>query len=137
MEYVRNRTKREFIKKDDDDDKIWKMQSETTFSGIRISYDKYDCYTIKQNEILVGIPIYRGISIIELSKLLKYETWFDKIQSYFRKEIIPLHYMYADGFVISVRRNDFSKAFFKKNGLFDFSNLNRGKELFRQKIKKF
>ena len=72
MENVRNRIKVEFIKKDDTD-KIIKQQCKLTFNGIHKSYENYDSYTFKQNEVLMDKPIYLGFSVLELSKLLMYE----------------------------------------------------------------
>ena len=56
MENFRNRIKVEFIKKDDTN-KIAKQQSKLTFSGIHKSYENYDNYTFKQNEVLMDKPI--------------------------------------------------------------------------------
>ena len=52
MENVRNRIKVEFIKKDEDE-KIVKQQSKLTFNGIHKSYENYDSFTFKQNEVLI------------------------------------------------------------------------------------
>ena len=68
MEIVRNRKKLEFIKKEDTH-KIIKQQSKLTFNGIHKSYEKYDSYTLKQNEILMDKPIYLGFAVLELNKL--------------------------------------------------------------------
>ena len=82
MENVRNRLKIKFIKKDDYRE-IIKQQSKLTFNGIHKSYENCDSYTFKQNEVLMDKPIYLGFSVIELSKLLMYETYYDKLQPYF------------------------------------------------------
>ena len=73
MENVRNRIKVEFFQKDDNE-KISKQQSKLTFNGILKSYKNYDGYTFKQNEVLIDKPIYLGFDVLELSKLLMYET---------------------------------------------------------------
>ena len=74
MENVRNRIKVELIEKEDTDKNI-KQQSELTFNGIHKSYENYDNYTFKKNEVLIDKPIYLGFSVLELSKLLMYETY--------------------------------------------------------------
>ena len=82
MENVRNRIKVEFIKQEDTE-KIKKQQSKLTFNGIHKSYENYARYTFKQNEVLMDKRIYIGFSVLELSELLMYETYYDKLQPYF------------------------------------------------------
>ena len=73
MKNVRNRIKVEFIKKDDIEN-IIKQQSIITFKGIRKLYTNYDSYIFKQNKVLMDKSIYLGFVVIELSKLLIYQT---------------------------------------------------------------
>ena len=68
MENVRNRLKKNLIKKDDYKE-IREQQSKLTFNGIHKSYKKCDSYTFKQNEVLMDKPIYLGFTVLELSKL--------------------------------------------------------------------
>ena len=101
-----------------------------TFIGIYKSYTNYDSHTIKQNEVLMGKPIYLGFTIIELSKLIMYETNYDKLQPYFAEKNLQLLYMDTDSFVLSVNTIDIIKDLKNLEGLFDFSNLNGSHELF-------
>ena len=82
MENVRNRLKIKPNKKDEYKE-IIKHQSKLTVKGIHKSYDNCDIYTFKQNEVLMDKPIYLGFSVLELSKVLMYETYYDKLQPYF------------------------------------------------------
>ena len=132
MENVKNIVKMEFIKKDDTD-KIIKEQSKLTFNGIHKSYENYDIYTYKQNEVLMDKPIYLGFAILELSKLLMYETSYDKLQPYFGLENLQLHYMDSDSFVLSVKTKDIIKDLKNLEDLFDLSNLKESHELFSSK----
>ena len=80
MENVRNSLKIKFVKKDDYRE-IIKQQSKITFNEIHKSYENYYSYTVRQNEVLVDKPIYLGFSVLELSKFLMYETYYDKLQT--------------------------------------------------------
>ena len=135
MENVRNRLKIKFIKKDNLK-KIIEYQSKLSFSGIHKSYENCDSYTIKQNEVLIDKPIYLGFNVLELSKLLMYETYYDKLQPYFGQENIQLHYMDCDSFVLSIETQNIINDLKNLENLFDFSNLNKNHELFSNKNKK-
>ena len=135
MENVRNRLKRKFIKKDDYRE-IVKQQSKLTFNGIHKSYENCDSYTFKQNEGLMDNPIYLGFTVLELSKLLMYETYYDKLQPYFGQKKLQLHYMDTDSFVLSVKTKDISRDLKNLEDRFDFRNLDKSHELFSNKNKK-
>ena len=135
MENVRNRLKIKLFKKDDYRE-IIKQQSKLTFNGIHKSYENCYSYTIKQNEVLIDTPIYLGFTVLELSKLLMYETYYDILQPYFGQEINQLHYMDTDSFVLSVNTNDIIKDLKNLEDIFDFSNLDKNHKLYSKKNKK-
>ena len=124
MENMRNRSKIEFIKKDGEE-KMVKWQSKLTFNGIHKSYENYVSFTFKQNEVLMDKSIYLGFSVSELSKLLMYETYYDKFQTYFGEENIQLHYTDCDSMVLSIKTQDIVNDLQNLKELFDFSNLSR------------
>ena len=76
MENVCNRIKIKFIKKDDTNE-IIKQQSKLTFNGIHKSNENCDSYTFKENEVKMDKPIYLGFAVLELSKFVMYETYYD------------------------------------------------------------
>ena len=81
-------------------------------------------------------PIYLGFSVLELSKLLMYETYYDKLQPYFGQENIKLHYMDCDSFVLSIETQNIINNLKNLEDLFDFSNLNKNHDFFSNKNKK-
>ena len=81
-ENVRKRVIKEFIKKDDYE-KIREQQSKMTINGVHKSYENYDSFTIKQNEVLTDKPISLGFTILKLVELLMNETYYDKLQPFF------------------------------------------------------
>ena len=135
MENVRNRLKIKFFKKDDYRE-IIKQQSKLTFNGIHKSYENCYSYTVRQNEVLMDKPIYLGFSVLELSKLLMYETYYDNLKPYFGQENIQLHYMDTDSFILSVNTKDIIKDLKNLGDIFDFSDLDKTHELFSDKNKK-
>ena len=72
--------------------------------------------------MLMDKPIFLGFSVLELSKLVMYETYYDKLQPYFGHENIQLHYMDTDSFVLSVNTKDTIKDLKKLEDNFNFSN---------------
>ena len=134
MENVRNRIKVDYIRKEDTD-KITKQQSKLSFNGIHKSYENYDSYTFKQNEVKTDKSVYLGFSVLELSKFLMYETYYDKLQPYIG-EISKLQYMDCDSFILSFETQNIIRDLKSLEDLFDFSNLNESNELFSNKIKK-
>ena len=135
MENVRNRLKIKPVKKDDYKD-IIKLQSKLTFNGIHKSYENCFFYTFKQNDVLMDKPIYLCFSVLELSKLLMYETYYDKLQPYFGQENINPHYMDTDSFILILNTKNIMKDLKNLEDMFVFSNLNENHELFRNKNKK-
>ena len=81
-------------------------------------------------------PIYLGFAVLELSKLLMYETFYDVFQPYFGQESIQLHYIDCDSFVLSINTKDLIKDLYNLKDLFDFSNLNKEHKLFSNENKK-
>ena len=107
-----------------------------TFNGTHKTYENCDSYTNKQNEVLMDKPIYLGFTVLKSSKLLMYETYYDKLQPYFGQENIQLHYIDTDSFVLSVNKKDIIKELKNLEDIFDFSNLDENHELFSNKKKK-
>ena len=122
----------EFIRTDDTN-KIIKQQSKLTFNGNHKSFESYDSYTFKQKEVLMDKPIYLDLSVLELSKLLMYETYYEKLQPCFGDKNSQLHYLDTECFVLGVNTKDNIKDLKNLEDLFDFSNLNENHELFSNK----
>ena len=54
-------------------------------------------------------PVYFGFSVLELSKFLMYETYYDKLQPYFGRKNLHLLFMDTDSFILSVNAKDIIK----------------------------
>ena len=135
LEKIWNRLELELIKKDKNK-KIIDQQSKLTFNGIQKSYENYDSYTFKQNQVIMGKAIYVGFSVLELSKLHMYENYYDKLQPYFGQENIELHYIDTDGMIMILKTENTINDIENLEDIFDFSYLDENHELFSEKNKK-
>ena len=86
MENVRNRIMVKFFRPDDE--RQVKCQSKLSFNGIHKTYENYKSFIFKPREVKMDKPIYLGFSVLELSKLLMYETYYDTLQPYFGEDNI-------------------------------------------------
>ena len=135
LENVRNRLELELIKKDDSKKSI-RQQSKLTFNGVQNSYENYDSYTIKKNEVVMDKAIYVGFSLLDLGKLHMYETYYDTLQPYFGQENLQLHYVDTDGMFLSMKTENITEDLKNLENKFDFSNLDKNHEIFSEKNKK-
>ena len=134
LQNVRNRLRLELNKKDDSK-KIIKQQSKVTFKGILKSYENFDIYTFKKNEVVMDKAAYVGFSVLELSKLPMYETYHDKLQPYFGQENLQKHYIDTDGKILSRKTENITKVLKNLEDSFNFCNLDENHELFGEKNK--
>ena len=91
---------------------------------------------VKKNEFLINKPIYLGFAVLEISKLLKYEIYYDKLQPDFVRECLQIHYMGTDSFDLGVNTKDIIRVSENLKVLFDFSWLNENHDLFSNRNKK-
>ena len=89
-------------------DKINKLVIEPNYHTM--NYISEDLSTIEMNKMKVKInkPIYLGLSILDISKILMYEFWYDYIKLKYGNDV-KLCYMDTDSFVMNIKTNDFYK----------------------------
>ena len=77
---------------------------------------------MKKTEILMNKSAYSGLSILELSKLLMYEFWYDYVKPKY-DEKAKLCYVDTDSFIIYIKTDDIYKDIAKDvENRFDTSN---------------
>ena len=81
-------------------------------------------------------PIHLGLSILDISKILMYEFWFDYMKPKYGNDV-KLYYMDTDSFVMNIKTNDFYKDISRDVGnKFDTSNYEVNRLLPMEKNKK-
>ena len=78
-------------------------QSKLSFDGAHKSYSNYSRYTIKTNLLKMKKPIYLGFCFLELSNLLIYDTYYNKLQNYYGENGILFSYMDTDSFILNMK----------------------------------
>ena len=63
---------------------------------------------MKKTKVKMNKPIYLGLSILEISKILMYEFWYDYIKPKYNDHV-RLCIMDTDSFVMHIKTNDFYK----------------------------
>ena len=136
MENVRDRTNLEFIDQSQID-QIIKRQSKLSFKGIMDHYSKFSVYKFDKEKTVFDKPIYLGFTVLELSKQLMYEFYYNKLQPYWQNKI-HLHYMNTDSFILSFDTNhqELIKFLQENKDEFDFSELDKSHELYNPINKK-
>ena len=61
---------------------------------------------MKKTKVKMNKPIYLGLSILEISKILMYEFWYDYMKPKYNDNV-RLCYMDTDSFVMHIKTNDF------------------------------
>ena len=136
MENVRDRVNLEFIDHTQIQ-QIIKRQSKLSFKGIVDHYSKFSVYKFDKEKTLFDKPIYLGFTVLELSKLLMYEFYYNILQPYWQNKI-QLHYMDTDSFILSFDTNHQELINFLQENKdeFDFSELDNTHELYNPINKK-
>ena len=75
-----------------------------------INYISEDLSIIEMNKarVKMNTPIYLGLSILDISKILMYEFSYDYIKPKYNNKV-KLCYMDTDNFIMSIKTNDFYK----------------------------
>ena len=90
---------------------------------------------MKKTQVLMNKLVYLGLSILDLSKTVMYEFWYDHVKPKYG-ENAKLCYMDTDSFIVHVRRDDINKDIAEDvKTKFDTSNYEINRPLLMGKIK--
>ena len=94
---------------------------------------------IKKTKVKMNKPLYLGMSILDISKMLMYKFWFDYFKPNY-KDRAKLCYTYNDSFIVNIITEDFFQDISNdvENGLTRLTMIKMIKDLFQlEKIKKY
>ena len=90
------------------DNKRSKLVSETNYHTINLISEDLSIIEMKKTKVKMNKPIYLGLSILEISKILMYELWYDYVKPKYNDNV-RLCYMDTDSFIMNIKTKDFYK----------------------------
>ena len=85
-----------------------KLVSEPNYYTIKCFSEDLVTIEMKKTKIKINKPIYLGLSILEISKILMYEFWYDYMKPKYGDNV-KLCYMDTDSFMMHINTEDFYK----------------------------
>ena len=118
------------------DKKRSKLVSEPNYHTINLISENLSIIEMKKTKVKMNKPIYLGLSILEISKTLMYEFWYDYMKPKYGNDV-KLCYLDMDSFVMNIKTNDFYKDIANDmESRFDTSNYEVNRPLPTGKNKK-
>ena len=90
------------------DKKRNKLVSEPNYHTINLISEDLSIIEMKKLKVKMNKPIYLGLLILEISKILMYEFWYDYMKPKYYDNV-RLCYMDTDNFIMNIKTNDFYK----------------------------
>ena len=118
------------------DKKRSKLVSEPNYHTINLISEDFSIIEMKKTNVKMNKPIYLELSILEISKILMYEFWYDYMKPKYNDNV-RLCYMDTDSFIMNIKTNDFYKDISDDgDNRFDTSNYEVKRPLLMAKNKK-
>ena len=80
--------------------------SEPNYHTINLISEDLSIKEMKKTKVKMNKPIYLGLSILEISKTLMYEFWYDYMKPKYNDNV-KLCYTDTDSFIINIKTNYF------------------------------
>ena len=84
-----------------------KLVSEPNYHTMNYISENLSIIEMNKTRVKMNKPIYLGLSILDISKILMYEFWYDFMKQKYNN--LKLCYMDTDSFVMNIKTEDFYK----------------------------
>ena len=88
------------------DERRNQLASESNYHTTKYFSDNLMAIEMRKTRVKMNKPIYLGMSILDISKTLLYEFWYDYIKTKYQDKA-KLCYMDIDSFIIQIKTEDF------------------------------
>ena len=105
MENVRKHRDIKLVKTDH---KRNKLVSEPNYHTMKLISENLSIIEMEKVKIKMKKPIYLGLSILEISKIIMYEFWYDSVKKKYG-DMVKLCFMDTDSLIMNIKTNDFYK----------------------------
>ena len=113
-----------------------KLVSEPNYHTMNYISEDLSIIEMNKTKVKMNKPIYLGLSILEISKLLMYEFWYGYMKPKYGNDV-KLYYMDTDNFIMNIKTEDFYKDIANDvEKRFDMSNYEVNRPLSTGKDKK-
>ena len=85
-----------------------KLVSEPNYHTLNYISEYLSIIEMNKTKVRMNKPTYLGLSILDISKILMYEFWYDYMKPKYGNRV-KLCYMDTDSFIMSIKTNDFYK----------------------------
>ena len=113
-----------------------KLVSEPNYHTMKLITENLSIIEMKKVKVKMNKPIYLGLSILEISKIIIYEFWYDYMKRKYG-DMVMLCYTDTDSLVMTIKTKDFYKDIAQDvHERFDTSNYSVDRPLLKGKNKK-
>ena len=85
-----------------------KLVSEPNYHTVNLISENLSIIEMKKVKVKMNKPIYLGLSILEISKIIMYEFWYDYAKKKYG-DMVKLRYMDTDSLIMNIKTKDFYK----------------------------
>ena len=131
-----NVRKHQYIKLVKTDCKRNNLVSEPNYHTMKLISENLSIIEMKKVKVKMKKLIYLGLSILEISKIIMYEFWYDYVKKKYG-DMVKLCYMDTDSLIMNIKTKDFYKDIAQDvEERFDTSNYDVDRPLPKGKNKK-
>jgi hypothetical protein len=121
MENVRKRTNIELVRSTNHQ-KITKLVSQPTYASMNDFGNNLVAVHRTKKVVVLDKPIYVGMSVLDLSKLLMYDFWYKNIKAKYQDKV-QLCYTDTDSLLYEVQTDNIYTDMLEESHLYDFSDF--------------
>ena len=103
---MENVTKHRDIKLVKTDHNRNKLVSEPNYHTMKFISENLSIIDMKKVKVKMKKPVYFGLSILEISKIITYEFWYDYVKKKYG-DMSKLCYMDTDSLIMNIKTKDF------------------------------